>query len=111
MAFKLQPPFILCSYVWGVLDILVLPPSFPSGGMENPCLTFVTPTIIAGDKSLTNVIAHEIAVTLLRSGNPNKFTVTFFNFSIPGVEIWSLTKTLNIFGSMKESQSTLSVEF
>jgi len=49
------------SYVWGTYDILVLPPSFPSGGMENPCLAFVTPTIIAGDKSLTNVLAHEIA--------------------------------------------------
>lgn len=42
-------------------DILVLPPSFPFGGMENPCLTFVTPTILAGDRSLANVIAHEIS--------------------------------------------------
>ncbi|CAN8001571.1 unnamed protein product [Ixodes hexagonus] len=48
-------------YVWGVYDLLVLPPSFPYGGMENPCLTFVTPTLLAGDKSLANVIAHEIA--------------------------------------------------
>jgi leukotriene-A4 hydrolase len=48
-------------YVWGVYDLLVLPPSFPYGGMENPCLTFVTPTLIAKDKSLTNVIGHEIA--------------------------------------------------
>ncbi|XP_040564272.1 LOW QUALITY PROTEIN: leukotriene A-4 hydrolase [Lepeophtheirus salmonis] len=48
-------------YIWGVYDILVLPPSFPFGGMENPCLTFVTPTILTGDKSLTDVIAHEIA--------------------------------------------------
>ena len=52
----------LCGpYLWGRYDILVLPPSFPYGGMENPRLTFITPTIIAGDKSLTNVIAHEIA--------------------------------------------------
>jgi leukotriene-A4 hydrolase len=52
----------LCGpYVWGTYDILVLPPSFPYGGMENPCLTFSTPTLLAGDKSLANVIAHEIA--------------------------------------------------
>ncbi|XP_071961520.1 leukotriene A-4 hydrolase-like [Antedon mediterranea] len=48
-------------YIWGHYDLLVLPPSFPFGGMENPCLTFVTPTLLAGDKSLANVIAHEIA--------------------------------------------------
>lgn len=66
-------------YVWGKYDILVLPPGFPFGGtisafllgaflslcicivgMENPCLTFVTPALLAGDKSLVNVIAHEI---------------------------------------------------
>ncbi|RLU18861.1 hypothetical protein DMN91_009219 [Ooceraea biroi] len=52
----------LCGpYVWGMYDILVLPPSFAFGGMENPCLTFVTPTILAGDRSLANVIAHEIS--------------------------------------------------
>uniref|UniRef100_A0A8D2QQX6 Leukotriene A-4 hydrolase n=2 Tax=Passeriformes TaxID=9126 RepID=A0A8D2QQX6_ZOSLA len=48
-------------YVWGQYDLLVLPPSFPYGGMENPCLTFVTPTLLAGDQSLSNVIAHEIS--------------------------------------------------
>lgn len=48
-------------YVWGRYDILVLPPSFPYGGMENPCLTFATPTLLAGDRSLSNVIAHEIS--------------------------------------------------
>lgn len=52
----------LCGpYVWGIYDILVLPPSFPYGGMENPCLTFATPTLLAGDRSLAGVIAHEIA--------------------------------------------------
>lgn len=45
----------------GVYDLLVLPPSFPFGGMENPCLTFVTPTLLAGDRSLVDVIAHEIS--------------------------------------------------
>ncbi|CAG5126743.1 unnamed protein product [Candidula unifasciata] len=48
-------------YIWKVYDLLVLPPSFPYGGMENPCLTFVTPTLLAGDKSLADVIAHEIS--------------------------------------------------
>ena len=48
-------------YVWGIYDLLVLPPSFAYGGMENPCLTFVTPTLLAGDRSLANVVAHEIA--------------------------------------------------
>ena len=48
-------------YVWGEYNILVLPPSFPYGGMENPTLTFVTPSLIAGDKSLANLIAHEIS--------------------------------------------------
>lgn len=48
-------------YRWGRYDILVLPPSFPFGGMENPMLTFATPTIIAGDRSLNALIAHELA--------------------------------------------------
>lgn len=48
-------------YVWKQYDLLVMPPSFPFGGMENPCLTFVTPTLLAGDKSLATVVAHEIA--------------------------------------------------
>ena len=48
-------------YRWGRYDLLILPPSFPFGGMENPRLSFITPTIIAGDKSLVNLIAHELA--------------------------------------------------
>ncbi|XP_070496460.1 leukotriene A-4 hydrolase-like isoform X1 [Chironomus tepperi] len=48
-------------YLWKDYDLLVMPPSFPFGGMENPSLTFVTPTTIAGDKSLVDVVAHEIA--------------------------------------------------
>ena len=48
-------------YEWDRYDILVMPPSFPYGGMENPRLTFVTPSLLAGDKSLVNVIAHELA--------------------------------------------------
>jgi leukotriene-A4 hydrolase len=48
-------------YRWGRYDALVLPPGFPIGGMENPKLTFCTPTIISGDRSLMNLIAHELA--------------------------------------------------
>ncbi|MBI1317096.1 aminopeptidase [bacterium] len=48
-------------YAWGRYDLLVLPPSFPFGGMENPRLTFATPTILAGDRSLVALVAHELA--------------------------------------------------
>ncbi len=48
-------------YGWGRYDALILPPGFPIGGMENPRLTFCTPTIIAGDRSLMNLVAHELA--------------------------------------------------
>lgn len=48
-------------YRWGRYDLLVMPPSFPFGGMENPRLTFATPTVIAGDRSLVALIAHELA--------------------------------------------------
>ncbi len=48
-------------YDWERFDILTMPPSFPYGGMENPRLTFITPTVIAGDRSLVSVIAHELA--------------------------------------------------
>jgi leukotriene-A4 hydrolase len=49
------------AYQWQRYDVLVLPPSFPFGGMENPRLTFATPTILSGDRSLTSLIAHELA--------------------------------------------------
>lgn len=64
-------------YAWKKYDILVLPPSFPFGGMENPMLTFATPTIIAGDKSLTSLVAHELAHSwsgnLVTNSNWNDF--------------------------------------
>nr|WP_232361410.1 M1 family metallopeptidase [Paraneptunicella aestuarii] len=49
------------AYSWDRYDLLILPPSFPFGGMENPRLSFITPTVIAGDKSLVSLIAHELA--------------------------------------------------
>ncbi len=49
------------SYEWGRYDLLVLPPSFPYGGMENPRLSFLTPSLLAGDRSLVAVVAHELA--------------------------------------------------
>lgn len=51
----------LTPYIWGNYSILVLPPSFPMGGMENPLLTFASPTIIVGDKSQVYVATHEMA--------------------------------------------------
>jgi leukotriene-A4 hydrolase len=48
-------------YRWGRYDVLILPPAFPYGGMENPRLTFLTPTFLAGDRSLTPLVAHELA--------------------------------------------------
>ncbi|MSP61338.1 MAG: M1 family peptidase [Myxococcales bacterium] len=48
-------------YPWERFDLLTMPPSFPYGGMENPRLTFLTPTLLAGDRSLVNVVAHELA--------------------------------------------------
>lgn len=60
-AFLTTAESLTCPYAWSRYDILCLPPSFPYGGMENPCLTFATPTLLAGDRSLADVIAHEIA--------------------------------------------------
>ncbi len=64
-------------YRWGRYDVLVLPPSFPFGGMENPTLTFATPTILAGDRSLVSLIAHELAHSwsgnLVTNANWNDF--------------------------------------
>jgi len=64
-------------YQWERYDVIVLPPSFPFGGMENPRLTFATPTIIAGDRSLTTLVAHELAHSwsgnLVTNSNWNDF--------------------------------------
>lgn len=64
-------------YPWDRFDLLVMPPSFPYGGMENPRLTFLTPTLLAKDKSLVNVVAHELAHSwtgnLVTNANMNHF--------------------------------------
>lgn len=64
-------------YEWGRFDLIVLPPSFPFGGMENPRITFATPTILAGDRSLTSLVAHELAHSwsgnLVTNANWNDF--------------------------------------
>jgi aminopeptidase N len=65
------------TYLWERYDVIVLPPSFPFGGMENPRLTFATPSILAGDRSLTSLIAHELAHSwsgnLVTNGTWNDF--------------------------------------
>lgn len=58
---KLVAEKLFGKYQWGQYDVIVLPYSFPFGGMENPKLTFANPTLITGDKSLVSVIAHELA--------------------------------------------------
>lgn len=66
-------------YQWERYDMIVLPPSFPYGGMENPRLTFLTPTVLAGDKSLVSIIAHELAHSwsgnLVTNANWNDFWI------------------------------------
>jgi aminopeptidase N len=64
-------------YDWERFDLLVMPPSFPYGGMENPRLTFLTPALITGDKSQVNVVGHELAHSwtgnLVTSSNAEHF--------------------------------------
>ncbi|GJE92045.1 M1 family metallopeptidase [Phanerochaete sordida] len=59
---------IVPPYRFGVYDVLVLPPSFPFGGMENACLTFLTPTLLAGDRSLVDVVVHELTHSWFGNG-------------------------------------------
>lgn len=72
---RVEPPF--GPYRWERYDLLVLPPSFPFGGMENPRLTFLTPTLLAGDRSLVALVAHELAHSwsgnLVTNSNWNEF--------------------------------------
>ncbi|RVE56809.1 hypothetical protein OJAV_G00225040 [Oryzias javanicus] len=87
-------------YVWGQYDILVLAPSFPYGGMENPCLTFATPTLLAGDKSLSTVIAHEISHSWTGNLVTNKTWEHFWLNEVQGPGGWKdLQDSVNTFGA------------
>lgn len=59
---------IVVPYKFGVYDLLVLPPSFPYGGMENACLTFLTPTLVTGDRALVDVVVHELTHSFFGNG-------------------------------------------
>lgn len=61
---------LLGPYVWGQYDLLILPPSFPYGGMENPCLTFVTPTLLVSNRASSK--CNEIRTKITSSGKPAK---------------------------------------
>ncbi|KAI0063061.1 zincin [Artomyces pyxidatus] len=66
--FLAQEEEIVGHYRFGVYDLLVLPPSFPYGGMENACLSFLTPTLLAGDRSLVDVVVHELTHSWFGNG-------------------------------------------
>ncbi|KAI1790494.1 metalloprotease [Ganoderma leucocontextum] len=66
--FLITAETILPPYRFGVFDVLVLPPSFPYGGMENACLTFLTPTLLVGDRTLTDVVVHEMTHSWFGNG-------------------------------------------
>ena len=87
-------------YRWGRYDLLVLPPSFPYGGMENPRLTFVTPTIIAGDRSLVTLVAHELA----HSWSGNLVTNATWN------DIW-LNEGFTVYFEMRIDEELYGTEF
>jgi aminopeptidase N len=102
-------------YAWGRYDLLILPPAFPFGGMENPRITFATPTIIAGDRSLTALVAHEMAHSwsgnLVTNATWNDFwlnegfTVYFENRimeAVYGSEISEMLVTLSYQGLLEE---------
>lgn len=92
---------LLGPYVWSIYDILVLPPSFPYGGMENPCLTFVTPSLLAGDRSLVSVVIHEITHSWTGNLVTNaSWVVNLFSWNIPVIAYCR-----SIFGSMKDLPS------
>ncbi|KAN0082888.1 hypothetical protein V8E55_008683 [Tylopilus felleus] len=65
-------------YKFGVYDLLILPHSFPYGGMENPCISFITPTLITGDRSLTDVVIHELTHSWFGNGVTNAHASHFW---------------------------------
>jgi len=113
---------ILGPYRWGRYDMIVLPPSFPFGGMENPRLAFMTPTLIAGDKSLVSTVAHELAHSWTGNLVSNAtwrdlwlnegFTTYFTNRiveTIYGREMAELEVVLE-YGRLAEESLTMSIE-
>ena len=92
--------FLQLPYIWGIYKLLVLPPSFPLGGMENPLITFASPTIIVGDKSQVYVATHEMC----HSWTGNEVTC----------ENWSnewLNEGFTVFEERKVSQILNNVSF
>ncbi len=81
-------------YLWDRFDFLVMPPAFPYGGMENPRLTFLTPTLMAGDRSLVNVLAHELAHSwtgnLVTNATMNDFWLN------EGFTVWAERRILEV---------------
>ncbi|KAF8508488.1 hypothetical protein JB92DRAFT_2732664 [Gautieria morchelliformis] len=69
---------LIAPYRFGVYDLLVLPPSFPYGGMENACLTFLTPTLLTGDHSLNDVVVHEFTHSFFGNGVTQADSSSFF---------------------------------
>ena len=109
------------AYPWERYDVLVLPPSFPFGGMENPRLTFATPTILAGDRTLTSLIAHELAHSwsgnLVTNATWNDFWLNegftvYFETRIMeklyGHDYAEMLASLNLQGLKEEIQSLMS---
>src|SRR4029078_3290594 len=82
------------AYDWERFDLLVMPPSFPYGGMENPRLTFLTPTLLAGDPSMVNVVGHELAHSwtgnLVTSASAEHFWLN------EGFTVWSERRMLEV---------------
>ena len=92
-------------YLWGRYDMLVLPPGFPYGGMENPRLPFVAPTVLAGDKSLVSVITHELA----HSWSGNLVTnATWADYSLnEGFTVYVERRVIeNIYGRQREENGS-----
>ncbi|MBW0143728.1 M1 family metallopeptidase [Sphingomicrobium sp. B8] len=90
-------------YRWGRYDMLVLPPAFPFGGMENPVMTFLTPSFIAGDKSLVSLIAHELAHSW--SGNLTT-NATWADFWLnEGMTVWAEQRIIEaVYGTERYEQ-------
>lgn len=115
---------VIGKYTWGKLDLLLLPPSFAYGGMENPTLLFITPSLLAGDRSLTSTIVHEITHSWTGNGVTNSnwenfwlnegFTVYFerkicakkFGQGFADIEsiigLKSMADAINVFGESHE---------